>query len=151
MDEVQEYEFRMPIGDWSGDGHSICDYYSAYSNQPVEQVREVHFKAKEVTGVDIEEICNEYDEPIISSDTVAALEKLGFDFNTYSAAVCDGDDSQVYADSWVMVNLWVFLLMKTDSTLKITVQKDSTPMLPFYSYDAKMRHIGYVGYGVLGT
>jgi hypothetical protein len=148
MDEVQEYEFRMPIGDWSGDGHSICDYYSAYSNQPVEQVREVHFKAKEVTGVDIEEICNEYEESILEQDIVEKLKGLGFNFEDYFTEVEEGE---LYADSWLMVNLWVFLLMKTDSTLRITVQKDSTPMLPFYSYDAKMRHIGFVGYGVLGT
>jgi hypothetical protein len=149
MDEVQEYEFRMPIGDWSGDGHSVCDYYSAYSNQPVEQVREVHFKAKEVTGVDIEEICNEYEESIIEQDIVDKLKGLGFKFEDYFSEV---DDDELHADSWLMVNIWVFLLMKTDNTLKITIQKEnSILMLPFYGYDEHKRHMSFVGYGVLGN
>ena len=54
------YQFKLPIGDWSSDGHCVCEYYLVSSNRPVEEVREAHYKINEKTGIDIESECSEY-------------------------------------------------------------------------------------------
>lgn len=43
-----KYKFKIPIGDWSGDGHSKHEDYLIESNKPVEQVRELYFQACDI-------------------------------------------------------------------------------------------------------
>ncbi len=136
------YSFRMPIGDWSDDGHGKCDYYYIKSNKPVEEVREIHFQILDKTGFDIEETCSEYEDSSISEDQFNELVALGLEAKRFDYPY----NGRVYISSENMCYLWTFLLMKTDATLKLEIEK--TPeMLPFYGVDNKMRHIGFVGYG----
>lgn len=101
-------------------------------------------KFLETTGIDIEKICSEYGENAISDELYKQLNAIG-----YSVIDLDCEDDEVYLMSTDMVNLWIFLLQKTDSNLKIEICEDSMiPMLPFYGFDEKKRHIGFVGYGV---
>lgn len=53
------YQFRLTIGDWSGDGHGKSEDFVISSNAPVEKVREAHYKIEDTTGVDIENIYSE--------------------------------------------------------------------------------------------
>lgn len=130
------HQFKLPIGDWSDDGHGKCDYYLIRSNKSVEEVREIHFSIPDNLGVNIEKICRGYEESKMSSDIAEELVELGWE--------CSKD----YMDSESMCRLWVFLLMKTDPTLELEVQEENIEMLPFYGFDEKKRHIGFVGYGV---
>ena len=41
--EELKYLFKLPIGDWSGDGHSMCEYIKIRTNKTIEEVREGHF------------------------------------------------------------------------------------------------------------
>lgn len=135
------YKFSMPIGDWSDDGHGKCEYFIVKSNKPVEEVREIHFQIKEKTGVNIEELCSEYEDNTIFVDDLEEIEELGFDISNIETH--DGKASLYPTD---MLNLWVFLLCKTDETLKLEIE-DTPEMLSFYGFDYKGRHIGFVGYG----
>jgi len=133
----------MSIGDWSDDGHGKHDDFIISSNKPVEDVREAHFKIKAVTGIDIENICSEYEETLISDINVEELNKLGFRFHedTY-------DDGTIDMYSSEMARLWVFLLEKADPELQLMFIDDDIPDLHFYGFDNKRRHIGQVGYGL---
>lgn len=136
-----QYQFFLPIGDWSDDGHGKCEKFLVASNMPIEQVREAHYRIKEVTGIDIEDVCSEYQDDLLPAETVRILYDLGFRFS-------DGEhngDTKVYADD--MVRIWIFLLQKTcpGLTLEVTPEPE---MLPFYGFDSKRRHIGTVGYGL---
>lgn len=137
-----EYRFRLPIGDWSDDGHGKCNYYYIKSNKPIEEVREIHFQTKENTGYDIEEICKEYEDSSIDIDLFNELVELGLDVEEFDLPY----DDQVMFSPDNMCQLWVLLLMKTDETLKLEIE-DIPEMLSFYGYDEKKRHIGFVGYG----
>lgn len=142
------YEFKMSIGDWSGDGHSQCKDYNIKSNKPVEQVREAHFKITEVTGINIEEICNEYQECTMPSNIIDKLRELGFDIKACGYIDKRDDGDVVYAEPNGMVQLWCFLLMKADPGLELSIVHDvSIPTLHFYGCDSNKRHIGFVGYG----
>lgn len=152
---TKEYMFTLPIGDWSDDGHGKCEYYTARSNKTIKKVREVHFQMKNKLGYDIEELACEYGVSYIASEIMDDIIKLGFheyikSFCKYKYSIKDyyekEDEDYYYVTSEGMAYLWVFLLMKTDKSLKLEILK--TPeSLSFYGFDDKGRHIGFVGYG----
>ncbi len=43
---MTRFAFQIPIGDWSGDYHSICEWFDATAAKPVGAVREAWFAAK---------------------------------------------------------------------------------------------------------
>lgn len=138
--EYKVYQFYLPIGDWSDDGHGRCQQFLVNSNAPVERVREAHFRIKETTGIDIESICGGCEENTISPDVSEKIAALGIPFEP-------GEDGQVFSED--MAHLWVALLQLADPELKLQIQRETyIPMLTFPGYDEKGRHIGDVGYGV---
>lgn len=133
------YKFRMSIGDWSDDGHGKHEDFIIQSNAPIEIVREAHWKAPFVTGVNIEELCSEYEETHVEDDVVEKLRELGFEFDSEWGA---------YPTPYEMARLWVFLLEKADPYLELEIVTDDIPSFHFYGVDEKNRHIGQVGYGL---
>lgn len=135
------YKFKLPIGDWSGDGHDKCDYYIVESNKSVEEVREIHFLIKPMLGIDLHEICNDYEDNTIRDEAYRTLKHLEFTaWDDYP------QEGYGWVSSDIMAELWIFLLRAVDPSLNLTIVDDDLPMLPFYGYkDGK--HIGFVGYG----
>lgn len=137
------YRFRMTIGDFSGDGHGLKQEYIIFSNAPVETVREAHYRIKDVTGVDIENICSEYEDDVLDAENVKRLQKSGYPLEDVAA------DGSVCMNAKEMARLWLFLLQKADPALKLTFAEDEEiPDLQFYGFDEKGRHVDFVGYGV---
>jgi hypothetical protein len=95
--EYKVYQFYLPIGDWSDDGHGRCQQFLVNSNAPVERVREAHFRIKETTGIDIESICGGCEENTISPDVSEKIAALGIPFEP-------GEDGQVFSED--MAHLW---------------------------------------------
>jgi len=133
------YKFYLPVGDWSDDGHGHCEKFLIRSNVPVEQVREAHYRIKDVTGIDIETVCAEYQKDTISREVLEKLKALEI------PCECDPDEPVSVDD---MAKLWLALLQKADPSMQLEILLDGTPMLPFYGDDEKGRHIGQVGYGL---
>ena len=137
------YQFYMTIGDWSDDGHGLNRSYLISSNAPVETVREAHYRIKDVTGVDVEDICSEYENDVIDAENVQRLQKIGYPLEDIAT------DGTVCMNEKEMARLWLFLLQKADPELKLSFGvKEEIPTLHFYGYDEKGRHISFVGYGV---
>ena len=138
--EYKVYQFYLPIGDWSDDGHGRCQQFLVNSNAPVERVREAHFRIKKVTGIDIETVCGKYKETTVKPRVAKKIEALSIPFEV--------GDSEVSPED--MARLWVALLQLTDPELQLQINtENSIPMLPFNGCDEKGRHIGQVGYGVV--
>ena len=151
---------KIPIGDWSNDGHGQCDYYKVESNVLVEEVREAHFLIKEKTGIDVGKVCSEYQEPYLTFQTVETLINLGFNTNLildfdeklfekaksannpdYYEGNADGVDSETIA------HIWLFLLNKVNPEMNLKIIPEKEEMLVFYGRDKKGRHINSPGYG----
>lgn len=144
--------FNMPIGDWSGDGHELCDWYLCTAKKPIQEVIGAHYHIAEMTGVNIEAICSACHEDVIDQKTVNALSELGFFQALPNNLEYEITDGTVMADPDFMAHLWVFLLNKTDPGLQIEIPEflwtnDDIPTLTFYGFDEQGRHIGGVGYG----
>lgn len=136
------YNFRMPIGDWSDDGHGKCTYYTVSSDLPVEDVREAHFAIYEKTGLDIGSICSEYEESSITTELFNDLVILGLDIREFDYP----HEGEVEVSPEGMCHIWITLLNHVEPRLNLKKMED-LPMLPFYGYDNKKRHINQVGYG----
>ena len=137
-----DIKFYMTIGDWSEDGHGKKARFLIQSNQCIQRVREAHFKIKSKTGIDIEAVCSEYGDDVVSADIVESLTLRGYDV-TKDSGLGDGGISPEE-----MMKIWLFLLMETEPSLKLKICEDEYPEFHFYGYDEKKRHIGGVGYGL---
>lgn len=129
---MKRYKFQIPIGDWSKDGHGKCDYYDATAAKPIEDVREAYFAAKAKFP---KELCPE--EIYRRDDTISdeLREKIK------SASGLD-IDSEISMAAYV-----VWFINQGDPDVKIRLSKKGIPMLSFYGYDKKKRHISFIGYG----
>lgn len=136
------YYFRIPIGDWSNDGHGKRKDFITASDRPIDQAREAHFKIKELTGIDIESICSEYEDSSITVDLLNELSLYGVNPEMFDLPY----KGEVGITEEGMAHIWVSLLNFADPELNIVLLED-LPMLPFYGFDEKKRHIGHVGYG----
>lgn len=82
---------KLPIGDWSDDGHGECDYYLLNTTHSAEQMRRAYYESEKKTGLTFryryndnparyKSICTEYEESYINEDQIEGLIKAGFDF-----------------------------------------------------------------------
>ena len=134
------YRFRIPVGDWSGDGHSKVNWYEASASKPIEAVREAYFAAKEkLPGICPEDFCCDYEDFRIDPEIQTLLDAAG------APVESEGFGTEE------MAGYVVWFLNQGDPDLKAKLEKEeSVPMLSFYGYDEEMRHISSIGYGLLG-
>lgn len=155
-----KFHFKMPIGDWSSDGHEKCEYYKIESDFPVEEVREAHFLIQKKSGIDLENLCSEYGDDKLSFEVIKILLELGFnknlivDFNEklFNIALENNDPEEYDEDSngvdgSTVAHIWVFLLNHVNPELNLNITPDKGEMLVFYGFDEKGRHISNPGYG----
>ena len=129
---------RFPIGDWSGDGHRECDWYIVFCETTVTKVAEAHNKCSGLFGFDIGDMCREYEDSKLSPEIVGLLLVAGILAGEYC------EDAE-YMQSEELLELWLAILNKIDSTLKLkNITKD------FASIHSQPLSINVPGYGVFG-
>ena len=140
--QTKTYRFRIPIGDWSNDGHGKCDWFIVDSNKSLKTIREAYFASKKITGVITpEDICSDFeDSTILESDKERFAEQ-------YPVTKKMIDDNE-YISSRAMVEMIIEFVRKSDSSIVMKVDEKSDDMLPFYGYDQSGRHINFIGYGL---
>jgi len=136
----KKHVFRLPIGDWSGDGHGVSTDYRILSNKPVEAVREAYFAAEQRTGLDLTEVCGEYEEREIKPHLLAAIRAAGLPLPEENLDWFGPDE---------FVELTLAYLRAGDPELELEVLPFEE-MLMFGGDDPKGRHIGQLGYGLMG-
>ncbi len=141
-----DYEFKIAIGDWSGDGHGKSDHYTYKTNKPIEEVREAYFSAIKKLGKDYPgTICQNYEDSSVTPEVIAELKERGFTFTRHDD---EEDDGTIYPYQDGMLELTEWFLKQGDPELKLEGCNEDQPTLYFYGYDEKDRHIGYIGYGL---
>ena len=135
---MTQYTFRIPIGDWSGDGHEKCDWFTATAVKPIEKVREAFFAAKKLLPhLNPEKFCCDYEDNQVPEDIATELTKKGLTFDVEDLSSED------------MARIVVWFLNRGDPELDVKLSPEvDVPMLPFLGYDKKKRHISFFGYGL---
>lgn len=135
------YSFRLPIGDWSGDGHGKCEWFDIKSNKPLKDIREAYFKAKELyPNLCPESFCDNWQDPFIPQEVVNGYSEINFtseDFN----------DGELYGSPQIMAEIVVAFLKRGDPELQLSI-RENPKMLPTWGVDEQGRHIGHIGYGL---
>ena len=137
------YMINFPIGDWSHDGHKQCDWYLVKSNKPVEEVREVHFKMRNVLGFTIHDFATSYEDNEFPKKIIQKLEHFSLDPRKY---ISDEDEEKYTIGPNEMLTLWIDLLMLIDPNL-ILEEAPDYPSINFYGFDEQGRSFNFVGYG----
>ena len=149
------YRFKIPIGDWSNDGHGKHKDYLIESNKPVEVVRELYFQACDKIGFSLDGSYKKtsltpqasYEDYTFSRETLQALldfgVKLDQDTIEYIREQESTDGTELLCDI-------ILAFIKTqDPELELTrIEEQNFPMFQFYGFDKHKRHIGYFGYGL---
>lgn len=144
------YKFKIPIGDWSGDGHGKDEDYYIESSLPVEEVRELYFQACEKLGFTLDghdklTPCGEYEEYTFKQETIDALKNFGIEISPIKEAQW----IEEYIGTDEMCDLVLNFIKTQDKNLILKrIPDNDYPMFQFYGYDEKKRHIGYFGYGL---
>lgn len=138
------YLIEFPVGDWSDDGHGKCHYYTVKSKKQVQDVREAHFRASEVLGFDLGDICKNYEERTLDQRISNKLFELGYDFSTFDDRDEEGEPEWLSSNE--VIDIWLYLLNHIDPSLKLEPMR--IPSINFYGYDNEKRHLETPGYGV---
>ena len=143
---------KLPIGDWSDDGHGKCEYFLIGSNLSVEEVREAYFKACDTLGEDLSNfLCSDYEDSEVPKEKIEFLKTKGVDISDL-------------LEEWNYMNNFHSISFKSTQHFAIYILKclnklgnkdfaweildNDIPMIPFYGVDDKNRSIGYFGYGL---
>jgi len=133
-----KHRFKLPVGDWSDDGHGKCDWHMIESNKPVEIWREAYFAAREkwpALAPDSDDLSRTKPDEWPKEEIKV---KIGF----------PADDLDAYDSEGVALYTLAFC-QRGDPSLKFKrIVDDEVAMLPFYGVDKQGRHIGHIGYDI---
>ena len=147
MLQYAELVIRIPIGDWSGDGHGQCEWFSASSVKALADVREAYFAACDDIPADLhpENICRNYEDSKVSTKSAAQIRAMsGID-------ISNGDTDSagnVYVDLYAFAKYVVWFINTGDHTVD-AILEPRPDILQFSGFDEKGRHIGFIGYGLM--
>lgn len=76
---MTRYPFKIPIGDWSNDGHGRCEYFYATAAKSVKDVEKAWKHAVMTAPPDTcpHTFCDEYQDSCVSDEVLEALTKAG--------------------------------------------------------------------------
>lgn len=150
------YTIRIPIGDWSKDGHSQCEWFTARSNLPVDAVQEAFIRARheQPKVLNPENACFEYEQGSMPLESAQAVcEAFPSLLDEYIEKSLDRDENFYPDIDWFAC--WVVEFTKLGNpVLQLELDPDADdPMLVFYGFkefpgiDGK-QHIEHFGYGL---
>ena len=137
--------FKIAVGDWSDDGHGKCEYFMVETDAiDIGQIRDAYFQIKDMYNLDIGSIAKEYEESTIQTKVLELIKELGYN-NIYE--YIDEYENEI-TDPEFIADLVVFMINKVNPTLNCSLVTDDIPMLQFYGFDEKKRHLTVGGYGL---
>lgn len=106
------YTIRIPIGDWSNDGHGQCDYYHFKSNKPIKNVEKAFLAAKKkYPDISPDIFCYKYQDSKVPEDISKKIKALGFSLTLSEGGLYDVEEFACYV---------AFFCMLGDIELKLT-------------------------------
>ena len=132
--------FKLPIGDWSGDGHEKCDYYIVDSNVDFKKIVRAYIDMDR--KYEISKQVSEYEDCELTEDFIDLLENLRFDIRKYCISrvdrIIESDD---------LAELIIDLIMFYDNSIELKIVSEDMPMLCNWTAP-KGEHLDLPGYGL---
>jgi hypothetical protein len=144
---MKKYLFEIPIGDWSNDGHGMCDHFVIESNVSMNKIFDAYFKAQEELPKEIcpEGMCESYRDGNIPADIVKKLREYNFTHKFDSVSNSDGSESPSSED---MLEIVLWFIKQGNNKIKLKVVK----LDKFINWKVPKKHkgknLGNFGYGL---
>jgi hypothetical protein len=150
-------QFRLPIGDWSADGHGKCEWFFVQTTgwpTTIERVREAWYRVEQRlcdrtnTILRVSKICNGYEEYHLQDREREAIQQV----SVWYPGVTPLDDGEDHDEAITpeQMALWICqLLTHVGECPCELIPEAEVPMLPFYGVDEAGRHLSLPGYGLL--
>ncbi|QLF83353.1 hypothetical protein SEA_NICEHOUSE_113 [Rhodococcus phage NiceHouse] len=146
-------KYKVGIGDWSQDGHGICDRYVVESDGDFDpaEIGKAYRASREELGLGIEDIANEYDSwPTEEQAQVFVDAGIEWPEGWYEP---ETDSRETLADAlvnnWfddVWIHIFVFMVKRNLPGFNLKVVNDNLPTL-FGDSGAAATGQEFVGYG----
>src|SRR3954471_14868873 len=101
--------FRLPMGDWSSDGHGKCEWYIVETNKTLQECFDAWFLAKGKFPEEVhpDNICNQYEERTFLKEVRDKIASLGFTgFDKLDNAYNDNNSLCMEIEKLVEYQLW---------------------------------------------
>lgn len=136
------YTVKIPIGDWSNDGHGKCDYFYITSNKSASEIDAITARVHGVLGFRIGDICDEYEVMELDGEIIEHLTEAGFVLTKQHVEDPATDD--LFMTSEHVLHLWMDILKFIDPTFEYSMfDRDAGVQL--------VDHRDIPGYGVFGS
>lgn len=148
------HKFKIPVGDWSDDGHGKCEEYIVSCNYPVEEVQQAYKDSCKLTGISFNhnedytglglnrqhpeyedrKIASEYGQYTISRLAEGILAKHGIDvWEGFDSEIIDKSGEKAYIDgSEHFIELLFAFIKLSLRGLKYEIVGDDLPYLNGY-------------------
>jgi hypothetical protein len=138
---MSQYRFKLHIGDWSDDGHGKQEVFIINSNKPVLKARLAFIKAQRKVGINIKDLCSEYEQCTIKPEIMKKLKELGFDDKDFENKSEEDGTAWPGVEGFLSLVLWY--IQQGDPTIKLTRGKEKLE-----SFHNGRQNIGHLGYGL---
>lgn len=141
-----EMIFKLPIGDWSGDGHGKCDYFTCEADaDSIAEVKEAFDAASQSlpTVLDPRTFCSEYEEYRVPNEVATICDEVGILTN-------DGwPDGKIFEEgSLGMAEYVIWFINQGNPNLNARMSAINTVPILHYGYHPTS-HTSFIGYGLL--
>ena len=142
-----QHTINLTLGDWSHDGHGWTENYTIKSNLTHKEIEQALAKGQELTGVTLDNIAAEHEEPYIDYEDWVKLNAHGLTVERLCA-------STVYDKDWItggtnndiskkgpiriheesFLNIFYFLVEKGNPDFTYRILEDDAPVLRLGGY-----------------
>ena len=137
----EKYIFRFVVGDWSNDGHNQSQDFIVETSHSEEIIHKAYEDAIKACGVDLEELCSNFEDSIIHSWDVEKLEQFGISFENFDEPNDDGD---YYCSPENFAYLFFELIkLQLGNEFKYKFIKNEIPYLNGYWHKTFNKSFGY--------
>ena len=147
--------FKLPIGDWSDDGHGKCEWFIVQANKPLPDIFKAYCAAVEKLGINIgEDVCSQYEESFITKEMYERLQTLGWKYNLQKSYDYNDEGKYVQMDKSYnleiesMVDLVLWFLKEGDSELELELKEDEVPSFINWNKPPDVENLPSFGYGL---
>lgn len=137
------FTYKIPIGDWSRDGHGQCDYYTITSNKNADALRVAYNTMADLSPeLAPDSFCKGYQDGLVPEHVQAKLKEIGgFYFYEYR-----GEESVEFGSEG-MIKYVLWWLKAGDPELELELQVNAPEIILAERRD---HNTSFIGYGLFG-
>jgi hypothetical protein len=149
---------EFSIGDWSNDGHGKEQTFIILCNKTSEELREIYFAACDKLKIRLDGHekklkfpvpCEDYEDGKFSVELYNYLVENGVKMPKFKELEEGAQNGNYFPSTTEFLAVVLALIQWGDKSIVFDLLKPE--VFHFYGFDKKKRHIGYFGYGLLGS